>query len=72
VSRLLSLLGLRSTREDEDINVVRRTWPEYDIEHSRGSWRATRRDGRPGELTGRTPGSLSDAICADWRAGGMS
>ena len=70
--RLLSLLGWRSASENDEARAVADVWAGiYDIEHSRGVWLAFRLDGPPRPvLTGRTPGQLAAAICADWKAEG--
>jgi hypothetical protein len=67
--RLLGLLGLRSTDDDAAINALRRTWPEFDFEWSRGGWRAYWIDGSREPLTGKTPGALAEAIYDAWAGG---
>jgi hypothetical protein len=62
---------LRSPGSDEEISAVRKVWPEYDIEWSRGAWHAYRIDGTGEPVTARTADTLGAAISADWGAGSM-
>lgn len=63
---------LRSPGDGEEISAIRRTWPEYDIEWSRGAWHAYRIDGTGEPVTARTADTLGAAISADWSAGSMA
>lgn len=68
--RLLGLLGLRSTRDDEDISVIRRTWPEFTIEWDRGAWHAYLYGAAEPAASGTTPADLNTAIVAAWLSAG--
>lgn len=63
---------LRSPGDGEEISAVRKVWPEYDIEWSRGAWHAYRIDGTGEPVTARTADTLGAAISADWSTGSMA
>lgn len=69
---LLALLGLRSARDDEDISVIRRTWPEFTVEWDRGAWHAYLYGAAEPTASGATPSDLNAAIVAAWVSAGST
>ena len=65
MSALLSLLGLRTRRDDEDLAALRRAWAGvYDVEHGRDGFHAYFLLGTRDPVTARTPAALGAAMAA--------
>jgi hypothetical protein len=70
VSAILSLLGLRTRRDDEELAAQRRAWAGiFDLEHGRDGYHAYCLLEVREPVTARTPGELGAALSEMWAPG---